>query len=477
VYSIRRRLVLVLVCGFAVLLLAVALFFESTLRAQATRDFDDALFAQAQSLMHVTEQEGGQVEFDYDPSQMPQFERGEDPCYFQFWRADGVVALRSKHLAGDLPLGVAASRSGPVWTDIALPDGRPGRVVGFEFAPKWAADEPPDAAAPERTLHLAVARSRAPLDGVIRRMRWTLAGTSGFAFLLAALLVGGAIARGFRPIRSLAAQVGRLDAEKLATPVDLPRAPQELAPVRDQLNALLARLDASFARERRFTANAAHELRTPLAELRALADVGARWPDDREATVRFFDDVRDIAGRMEGVLGDLLLLARCQAGVEQVRRSRVDLRDAIERVWGRLREQADRNRLTLDVSLPDGAVVHSDPGKLDIVLSNVLGNAVSYARPDSGIRCAGWRDGGELVMEFANTAEPLAPDDLARLSEPFWRADEARAAANHAGLGLSVVQAVSDLLSMRVAFAQGQDGTFRVRLAHPAQAKTKRMDG
>jgi signal transduction histidine kinase len=298
-------------------------------------------------------------------------------------------------------------------------------------------------------------------------MRLTIFGSGALALLGAIALVFWAVAAGFRPIRSIAGQVSRLDAERLADRVELPATPEELAPIQEQLNALLGRLRDSFERERRFTGNVAHELKTPLAELRSLAEVGARWPEDREAIVRFFHDVGDVAGRMEGVIADLLLLARCQAGAEQVRRSRIDLHEAITTAWSRLERRAEEQGVGFTLELPRDTVVESDPGKLDIILSNLLGNAVSYARPGSEIRCSGRRNGECVDVEIANAAEPLQNSDLERLSEPFWRKDEARASSRHAGLGLSVVEAVAALLRMRIAFDQDRDGTFRVRLAHP----------
>ncbi len=129
------------------------------------------------------------------------------------------------------------------------------------------------------------------------------------------------LARSEEAAEGLRAQVRSLDADSLHTRVALVETPREVAPIVDQLNGLLDRLDDSFARERRFTGNVAHELRTPIAELRTLAEVGKKWPEDTASVVGFFEDVNDVAGRMETVIADLLLLARCEAGVERVERT------------------------------------------------------------------------------------------------------------------------------------------------------------
>jgi len=478
VYSIRRRLLLVLVAGFSVLIAGAALFMEGSLREQATAEFDAALVTEARALVSLTEQElvvdpatgrpAWRVEFDYDAAHMTQFERAEDPDLYFFRLDDGSPLLRSRRLAGDLPARTTPPGEPKVF-DGRFPDGRAGRIANLTFTPKVTEEEDDDeavagAAPPRRTLHLAVGRARGPLDRVLATMRWTIFGAGGIAVALAGLLAWWAVRAGFRPIRSIAGQVARLDADRLGSAVALPRTPEELAPIQDQLNALLRRLHASFERERRFTGNVAHELKTPLAELRSLADVGAKWPEDRDAIVGFFHDVRDVADRMDGVIADLLLLARCQAGAERVRESRVDLQQAIRAAWARVAAGAKGHDLRFSVDLPGDFVVESDPGKLDIILGNVLGNAVSYSRPGTEIRCSGSRNGRSLQIEIANEAEPMEPAELERLAEPFWRRDEARASSRHAGLGLSVVEAVAALLRMRVGFAQDRDGTFRVRL-------------
>ncbi|MHC4407400.1 MAG: sensor histidine kinase [Planctomycetota bacterium] len=477
-YSIRRRLLLFLIAGFVVLIAGAGLFMEGSLRRQATAEFDAALIAEARALVSLTEQEivpgatgsEWQVEFDYDAVHMTQFEREEGPDYFQFWLENGSPLMRSSRLEGDLPRS-ASRHAEPEVHEAVLPDGRAGRVVQFTYSPRETEDlDSPvvtDSAPSRHTLLLVVGRARDSLDRVVAGMRWTIIGFGGGAVLLAILLVSWAVGVGFRPIRTIAEQVSRLDAEQLDSAVQLSHTPEELAPIQDQLNALLSRLRNSFERERRFTGNVAHELKTPLAELRSLADVGGKWPEDREAVVGFFADVGDIAERMDGVIADLALLARCQAGAEQVRRAPTDLEEVIASAWSRLEPQANGSGLRFSLDMPEDPVVDSDAGKLDIVFSNVLGNAISYSPPGSEIRCSGRRNGASLSLEFTNAAARLQGSDLERLAEPFWRKDEARSSSLHAGLGLSVVEAVSALLRMRVGFGQDRDGTFRVSLEHP----------
>jgi two-component system sensor histidine kinase QseC len=477
--SLRLRLTLLLAAGFAALLLGGAFFVARAVEGRMTEDFDAALLAEARALVSLVEEEQGRIEFDYTAGVMPQFEREERPDLFQFWLDDGRVLMRSSRLVGDLPRPAGAIGESPV-EDAARPDGRSVRVARVSFVPKSASASPdpgdeaepaPPAngpSTPPRAVGLSVARGRENLDAMVAGIRLAVFGTAAVATLLAVLLVWRVLAAGFRPVDSIARQVEHLDADRLGSRVVVPRAPRELAGVVAEVNALLDRLSATVERERRFAGNVAHELRTPIAELRSLADVARRWPDDPAAVSAFFDDVAVVAKRMESLVGDLLLLARCHAGVEAAVREPVALRDAVLAAWAPLEERARECGLSLALDVAEGTVVESDPTKLSIVLANLLGNAVDYARRGTGVRVGADRAGGRVRIEVANEAEALGPEGLARLTEPFWRGDPARASSSHAGLGLSLVAALAPLLRMTVRFDQDDRGTFRVRLEVPA---------
>jgi two-component system sensor histidine kinase QseC len=465
--SIRRRLLLVLAAGFAALLAGTGVYVDGLLSRRLTEEFDVALRAQADALVGLVEEEdGGRIAFDYDEASMPQFERGDRPDYFEIFLESGLPLVRSTRLPADRDLPRIAS-PGPAFHDVTLPDGRAGRAVQVAFVPAPGEEDEPRSATPAPPvpgLVLVVARDRGRLDVLLARIRWTLGGLGGAAALLAAVLAWRTLAVGLRPVDAIAAQLGRLDAGNLSARVRLDATPRELAPIVDQINGLLARLEESFERERRFAANVAHELRTPIAELRTLSDVGSAWPDDAASIARFFGDVRDVAARMERLVANLLLLARCEAGVEAVERAPVRLRELVLETWSKLTPRAAARRIDLRIDLPPDLVADSDPGKLPILVANLLDNAVSYAREGTAIRCAGRRDGLGFELEVTNAAEPLDPGDLARLTEPFWRKDRARSGGDHAGLGLSLVAALAKLLGLAVELGQDPDGTFRARV-------------
>jgi two-component system sensor histidine kinase QseC len=488
VYSIRRRLLLTLSIGFSVLILAVGFFLVQALGAASVEEFDVALEAKVRALAALCEEEDGQIEFDYTPAAMPEFERKARPDHFQFWLGDGQMLMRSTHLDADLerePQGVGSV----LISDSTLPDGRAMRQAQLTFIPRdlhpgdespeddeangQAPSGGPDAAAdvqgqsapePPRGLVLVVARGRERLDALLGTMRWTVFGSTVLAMLLAGVVAWRAVAAGLRPVDAIAAQVQALDAGNLDARVQVMPQPVELAPVVEQLNALLSRLGASFERERRFTGNVAHELRTPISELRSLASVAAKWPDDPQAVAQFFQDVQDVAVRMERVIVDLLMLARCQAGVEAVTQTTVPLEPMLRAVLAPLQDEVAARGLSVTFDVTPALEFSTDAGKLELALANLLGNAVSYARHGTTIHCLARRVGRVVEIEIRNEAEALDPASLVNLTEPFWRGDPARSSAHHAGLGLSLVDAIARLLGFELGFSQEGSGTFCVRL-------------
>ena len=477
-YSVRNRLLILLVAGFAILILGSGFFVARTIDARAVEAFDAGLLAKCRAIAALTESEADGIEFEYRAGVLPAFEREDDPEYFQLWHADGRVIRRSERLTADLPRD-ATSRNA---FDVQLPDGRAGRALQYSFVP--APDEendeeddhagavrPPAPPANAPRLVLVVARGRDRLDTMLAGVRWAIFGAGTAAIALGALLVSFLLARGFAPLQALASQLATLDADTLQHRVDVSPTPRELTPVVNQVNGMLERIDESFARERRFAGNVAHELRTPLAELRTLAAVGGKWPEDRDAIQDYFADVDAVAGRMESVIEDLLLLARCHAGAESAQCVPTDVSDIVRDVSEALAPKARSRNVTLCADVLTGFLVDSDPGKLAIIVSNLLGNAVSYAKPGTEVTCTGTLSDNQFSLQVVNEADLLAPGDIARLTEPFWRSDQARTDDGHVGLGLSLVAALADVLAMDFAVTQAPDGSFAATLSGEARIR------
>jgi len=467
--SIRRALTGTLLAGslFAVVLAGIAssLAVEKLVR----REFDRSLLAKAELLATLTEQDHGRVTIEFADEYLPEFSTADPREYFELWAGDGRVVERSRSLARKSLIRPPRFELAPRFSDLVLPDGRAGRQVQLGFVPQTEGDDvDPDPSTPNtsgpRAL-LAVARGTQDLDRLVLALYGIQLATALAIALGIGLIVRRGVTRGLAPLADLARQVESLGSERLASRFAVDPPIEELVPIVARLNDLFARLEQAFARERQFSANVAHELRTPIAELKSLAEVGSRWPNDPSVAGPFFADALAIADRMERTTDQLLALARAEAGLEIVVRERVGLAELVEACWAPFAATAAERGLAFDREIAAGSALTTDRTKLERILSNLLANAVEHSPAGSRIACSADRDSkGALHLEVSNLAPQLEPDDLALLFVRFWRKDPARTGSEHSGLGLAVARSLADLLAFDLTAHLSAEGRLAVRL-------------
>jgi two-component system sensor histidine kinase QseC len=449
--SIRRRMIgwLLVACSLLWACGGIALYLM--VRAGLVMEFDSALEATSVAIAPMSEYTDGKIEFDSGGELMPSFEkRAARPDYFQVLLPDGSTLARSPSLRKkELPLG--GGRVDPGAWDLTLPDGMRGRAWVSRFTPKTDEDAPaPEGDPGPGEVTLIVARHRADLDHQLTMLMLAIllvgASTSGATGAVVALVVG----RGLRPLTGLGVRASAIDASSLQLRFPTEELPSELLPIAHKLNDLLARLEASFARERRFSADAAHELRTPIAELRTLAEVSLKWPLDGEAARAALNEALGIALQMESIATNLMALTRCEGRLLPTRSEIVPLAPLMDDVWQPLSEKARAKRLSVTMSVSPEAAWKTDPTALRTIVANLLSNAAEYS-PVGGtihLRAEGSNGGGRLTV--SNTTFELARADLPHLFDRFWRKDPARSSSSHSGLGLSLAKAYAESLGMRL---------------------------
>ncbi|HLE44717.1 MAG TPA: HAMP domain-containing sensor histidine kinase, partial [Methylomirabilota bacterium] len=207
------------------------------------------------------------------------------------------------------------------------------------------------------------------------------------------------------------------------------------------------------------------ELKTPIAELRNLCEVGARWPADQAAVRRFFDDARAIALQMEHVVVQLVALARYDEGQEPLWTMPVRVPEVVAAAWKPLAREAAAKGLEFRQQISPALCFETDPDKFALMVANLLQNAVAYSPPGTAVVCTSEETDGRSSVTFSNRSDNLEPEDLAVMFDRFWRKDEARAGGRNAGLGLSLVRAMADLLGIEVATRLLSDKTFHITLS------------
>jgi heavy metal sensor kinase len=303
---------------------------------------------------------------------------------------------------------------------------------------------------------------------------WTLAALLPVALLLAG---GGGwllARRALRPVDQMTTAARRIEAEHLAQRLGGAEVNDELGRLARTLNEMLARLEAGFAQVRRFSADASHELRTPLTVLKGEIEVALRSPRAPEEYRRVLTSTLEEVERMARLVEDLLLLSRADAGALRFESEPVELDHLIEEV-AKQAEVLARPRQTR-VSLTEMAplVVRGDGQRLKQLLLNLVDNAIKYT-PAGGQVTLGLRavpDGAAASEERAeifvrDTGIGIAPADVPRIFERFYRADPARSReAGGAGLGLCISRTIVEAHQGRIEVesAPGQGSTFRVLL-------------
>jgi signal transduction histidine kinase len=462
--SLRAQLTLRLLTGGALLLVAVGGLLHWQMRRALTAEFDVSLMATLNTVNMLVEQKRGHVSIDFTGADVSQFERANGTQVLLLRSVDGREIARSRSLGTtQLPLQ-AGSMAVPKFFDAQLADGRAVRCAGVRFTPEYE-DETPRP--PQVEAVLVVGLSRAPLDRALTSLWVILLLVGAGALTVLGALVYWGVRAGLAPLDRLGQSVAAVDAGSLGTRFQVASLPAELQPIVVRLNELLARLELAFARQRRFTATAAHELRTPLAELRALAEVNLTTPDNATEREQSWRDALETTLRMESLALRLLDLTRAEDGALVLHRSTVSLAQAFAAAWRPWSGRAVERQIEPRVALSPELSTEADPALLAVVRGNLCGNAVEHSPRGSPVTVQGNRTINEISLRFENRTDELTEADLPHLFEPFWRKDTARSDGHHHGLGLALAAEFAALLGGRISTSFNGNGMVAFTLWLP----------
>jgi two-component system OmpR family sensor kinase len=409
------------------------------------RQLDERLATDARGLAKMVEEQA-QPPWEFEAGLPEEFERAQEPAYFELTMDDGSLIARSAALH-DVHLDPRAT---------VLPDGRPGRTYAAQLPPRPDSEHPVPPSG--RWVQVVVARSTAEIDAALATLRLLLAGGAGVTLALAALVAVLAVRRGLKPLVALSAKVESLGAESLAERLAIGALPAELVPPVNRLNALLGRLEQAFERERQFTADASHELRTPLAGLRSVLEVAVSRDRTAPEYAEAIRDALQVVAQLQGLIEGLLLLARLGARRDAPTGEEVLLRPLVDACFAPLAPRASARKLTFENRVAEGARLTADPAKLRIVIGNLLGNAVDYTGEGGRVTVNSGLPGGP-VLDVSDSGPQIPAESLDAIFQPFVRLDPARSdSAEHSGIGLSLVRAACTALGLTVHAMNLADG-------------------
>lgn len=424
-------LALAVVLCFAAAFVGAEHFIDSKLYQQ----FDESLSRRARLLSGLI---AAERELRREIS-LPEFELAAHRDFFQVFARDGSTLLRSASSRGRDLAAPPDPGAATTWYDLVLPDAHAGRAVAVRIV------NSEDARLAGAVL--VVAEEVAELEALDNSIHIAL--LVCFAVSLLAVLAAGrlAIRAGLAPLESLRARVAQVRSPGPPVQLDSASQPRELRELVDSLQLALEGLHGTAERERRWARDLAHELRTPLAELRAVSEVGLAGGGDPRATLK---TAADVAAELEEITDAMLAVTRYEAGVEAPAADPLDLAGALRRWTARAAETAGRRGLRFELDVPAELWVQADEQLLARIFANLAGNAVRHAPAGDviRIRAAAGVDGARFELE--NQADHLAHGDLASLRERFFRRPAPGGGGVGSGLGLGVVEALARLAGSRL---------------------------
>jgi signal transduction histidine kinase len=458
--SFRLALAFRTAAGVLALMLVLAIISAVALRALLYRQLDG-------TLVHLAE-----VEAEAGAAQMGsafQFHEGvllssgggagaELTRYAELWTSDGAPAARSANLERDLflPSGALdAAQDGRIRWDTHLWQGQRLRCVVYPLRLVGAA----------HGQHLLqVAAPLAPLDRTLRDfilselLLTVLAG--GGAFLVGWRIAGAALL----PTREITEQAEAIREGTPSPTITAHADAEEFSRLVYVLNGMLGRLDRAFAVQRRFTADASHELRGPLTALRGELDLALkrpRSPDEYRATL---ERCREEVVRLTSLATDLLTLARLETGLSAQEGQDLDLHVLADRVVDRFRSVAEGRGIRLSVT-GASAVVRGDPGMLERLVSNLVDNAVKHAGQAGAVEVA-VTAGNPMTLVVRDTGTGVAAADQPHLFSRFFTGESGSAGGT--GLGLAIAQSAAKAHGGSLEFLGNDPGAvFQLRLPAP----------
>ncbi len=437
-WSIRRRLTWRLTVTLAAVLTLLFVAMDYWIDAGAHDHLDSVLESQSRSVAYALTYEDHELIHRL----LPHYGSPGHTEFFSVYDAAGRMTLASSNSRG---IALAAPLQGttlPIYYDVMTPDGHRGRALAVALS------------GVDSGQMLVVATEREAWDNAEGGIHSVLLVGIAVTVVVIVFLVQLMVRDAFRSLLRHGESLAMLDAD-----VPLERVgkdlPTELAPLAAAFNTGIANLYDAVQRERRFSRDIAHELRTPLAETRVSAEV-ALLEGGSETLRAALKSAIASTERMQRTVDTMLALARFESGQESPALDPLNLTECAREQVKTLHRLAEINRVTVDLHAKAEVWVHTDVGIVERILTNLLQNAVEYAPAGSAVHCSISRTDRSSPADYFfcvdNEAPQLTQGDLAHLGTRFWRKPAEGGTAQHAGLGLALASTLARSLKLQLHF-------------------------
>lgn len=285
------------------------------------------------------------------------------------------------------------------------------------------------------------------------------------ALLVVALGAAFVSWRALRPVEALSCDMKNVSASDLSHRLDVAGADREFEAIIENYNAMLERLERSFNQANRFSADASHELKTPLAIMQGMLERALSQCEDSPEAQVALTEVLEQTSRQRSILESLLLLSRADAGKLEISPERIHLSELLETWLEDAGFLAEQRGITIRSQIEPEVRMEGDPVMLQQVAHNLFSNAVRYNHDGGTIDCRLAANGDGIVWSVSNTGESIPEEDRERIFERFFRSN-GNGASGGIGLGLSLVREIVQAHGGKIELAErnGEQTCFRVRL-------------
>jgi heavy metal sensor kinase len=307
-----------------------------------------------------------------------------------------------------------------------------------------------------------------PMDNsltVLSRFEWLLLGSIPVLVALASIGGYAMSRRALAPIHRITEEARLITAEHLSTRLAVPAARDELQRLSLTLNDMIDRLQHAFHKITHFTADASHELRTPVSLIRSTAEFALMASRDEEAYRTALRDNLEEAVRMTDLIDDLLTLARADSGDAFLRFTTLNVADSLQEAFIQAKPLGAANGIDMRLDATEGLMVTGDSSSVRRLFLILIDNGIKYTPAGGWLSASARYQGEEVIVELRDSGVGISEEDLPNIFERFYRADKARSRTFGFGLGLSLAKCIASShdATIEVDSSPGQGSTFRVR--------------
>ncbi|MFS7222035.1 heavy metal sensor histidine kinase [Rahnella inusitata] len=319
-----------------------------------------------------------------------------------------------------------------------------------------------------RTVEITAAHFMTGEARMLQTFRWEITGAVLFAYLLIAALGYVVIRRGLRPLRHMALEATKIHPASLSTRLSSDNAPQELQQLIFSFNDMLERLAEGYQRLTQFSADLAHEIRTPVGALMGHCQVALYQPRSTEEYETLLANNMEELERISRMVENILFLARATDARSVLTITSIDVSAEMTRIQEYFEGLAEEREMTLH-SAGEG-ILYADAILFQRALSNLVANAVRYAHEGTPIVVRAEAHASGMDIHVISQGDPIPPEKLGKLFDRFYRADASRSeGGSSSGLGLSIVQAIMALHQGSVRVVSSAEGETRFTLTFPRE--------